>query len=251
MKEILESVMDNPDICRVTLADGCRINSGDNLPTPDNNLGAFIQIIDQDGEEIEYWDKAEWQRDPEMVMGAIMLTASGKRIALITENRVLVLKSETEVPANAFGENDETEQNCFLEFPDAEIEKIPEELKHRLVNPYPANPDRVEFEFAGYQGEHIEDVFDPLIKAGVMFCGRTYSMAFEGQLPEKFLSFNGQFASALWDEWTGDLLARFDETTGQFDSDGSTQNFIALQKQWYDFWEEFEADQDAGSGPGM
>ena len=33
--------------------------------------GGYVRITDSDGNEIIYWDKDEWEEDPESVMGAI------------------------------------------------------------------------------------------------------------------------------------------------------------------------------------
>ena len=37
----------------------------------DYDWGAYVRLVDAEGNETHYWDKAEWQEDPECVMGAI------------------------------------------------------------------------------------------------------------------------------------------------------------------------------------
>lgn len=39
--------------------------------------GAYVRLCNALGAEMLYWDKEEWQTDPESVMGAIMRAASG------------------------------------------------------------------------------------------------------------------------------------------------------------------------------
>lgn len=33
---------------------------------------SYIRFVDEGGEELAYWDFAEWVEDPQLVMGAIM-----------------------------------------------------------------------------------------------------------------------------------------------------------------------------------
>lgn len=247
MKEIMEAVMDNPNDFGVTLADGCQINSGADLSTPGNNLGEFIQINNQYGEEIAYWDNSEWQEDPVLVMGAIMRFASGFRPATMPDQEM-----NRPATTNIFMTSCPPDFSfCSIEFSDVEISKIPKAFKRRMANPYVANPGRTEFDISDYNGTPVEEAFEDLIKANLTFMGRTYRTDFENQNPEKFINFGGEFASALWDEWSEDLLARYDESTGQFDPDGSVQKFVDLKKKWLDYWNWFEADQEPDSGPGM
>jgi hypothetical protein len=246
MKEIMEAVMDDPNDFGVALADGCHINSGADLSTPGNGLGEFIQINNRDGEEIAYWDKSEWQEDPVLVMGAIMCSASGFRPSIETQE-INQTGSTDKFPAVCPTDS----SFCCIEFPDVEIPNIPENFKSRMANPYVANPGRTEFDIIDYDGTPVKEAFEDLIKANLTFMGRTYRTEYENQNPEKFINFGGNFASALWDEWSEDLLARYDESTGQFDSDGSVQKFVDLKKQWLDYWNWFEADQEPDSGPGM
>lgn len=42
-------------------------------PGTDHKWGGYVRLCDETGREIPgcYWDKEEWRRDPELVMGAI------------------------------------------------------------------------------------------------------------------------------------------------------------------------------------
>ena len=42
--------------------------------------GDYVQVCDPEGNEIAYWESGEWQEEPENVMGAILMAASGKTI---------------------------------------------------------------------------------------------------------------------------------------------------------------------------
>jgi hypothetical protein len=55
----------------VKLANGCTLRSG----SEEFMAGDYVRIVDPSGEEIAYWDHAEWQEDPVVVMGAIMNAA--------------------------------------------------------------------------------------------------------------------------------------------------------------------------------
>ncbi len=52
----------------LTLPGGFTMHSGGE----EYELGAYVQFCNKDGDEIVYWDKAEWQEAPEEVMGAIL-----------------------------------------------------------------------------------------------------------------------------------------------------------------------------------
>lgn len=39
--------------------------------------GHYVRVVGSDGEEIGFWDHAEWRDDPQVVMGAIFGAASG------------------------------------------------------------------------------------------------------------------------------------------------------------------------------
>jgi hypothetical protein len=51
--------------------------------------GGYIRICDAQGNEILYWDRAEWEEDGESVMGAAF-AASLKSIEELTSDRKLV-----------------------------------------------------------------------------------------------------------------------------------------------------------------
>lgn len=72
----------------VKLADGCTLRSGVYDPSARGALtaGEYVRLCDPDGEEIHYWDKEEWSVDPALVMGAIMVAASGHRIQRFVES---------------------------------------------------------------------------------------------------------------------------------------------------------------------
>lgn len=56
----------------VQLANGCSLRSAD-----DKRLaGGYVRLVDPNGVELQYWDKAEWERDPVLVMGAILCAAA-------------------------------------------------------------------------------------------------------------------------------------------------------------------------------
>ena len=49
------------------------LRSGESLCFPWGGKGVqYVYFLDKSGEELYYWDCAEWQEDPEGVMGAIM-----------------------------------------------------------------------------------------------------------------------------------------------------------------------------------
>lgn len=42
--------------------------------------GEYVRLCEANGEEYLYWDSSEWAEDPELVMGAIINSASGLRV---------------------------------------------------------------------------------------------------------------------------------------------------------------------------
>lgn len=53
-----------------------RLENGRSIRTDsfqDNPAGAsYVRICDEHGNEVAYWDHAEWAEDPQLVMGAIL-----------------------------------------------------------------------------------------------------------------------------------------------------------------------------------
>lgn len=39
--------------------------------------GGYVRLCDPAGKELYYWSYDEWQNDPELVMGAIIMASSG------------------------------------------------------------------------------------------------------------------------------------------------------------------------------
>ena len=78
----------------VVLADGWTIRSGVYEPTaPDARVsGEYVRLVRPDGNEYAYWDQDEWEKDPALVMGAILNSAAGLRIrSATTVHRGLIL----------------------------------------------------------------------------------------------------------------------------------------------------------------
>lgn len=65
--------MDDKKELIVRLTNGRTIRSGSEL----RGAGAYVRVCRDDGSELAYWDKQEWQDDPELVMGAILFAAEG------------------------------------------------------------------------------------------------------------------------------------------------------------------------------
>lgn len=78
---VQESEADAHEII-VKLADGCTLRSGVDDPGAEGALtaGDYVRLCDPDGEEIHFWSKEEWETDPALVMGAIMIAAAGNRL---------------------------------------------------------------------------------------------------------------------------------------------------------------------------
>lgn len=55
----------------------------------ESQWGGYVRICDPKGNEILYWDKAEWEEDGESVIGAAFV-ASLKSIEELTSDRKLV-----------------------------------------------------------------------------------------------------------------------------------------------------------------
>lgn len=53
------------------LVNGCSLRSGGEVRTS----GEYVRLCDPAGAELLYWDAAEWQADPALVMGAILNSA--------------------------------------------------------------------------------------------------------------------------------------------------------------------------------
>jgi hypothetical protein len=47
--------------------------------------GGYVRVCDSNGKEKAYWDKDEWQRYPELVMGGIFREALGQRKIVVKE----------------------------------------------------------------------------------------------------------------------------------------------------------------------
>lgn len=56
----------------VQLANGCSLRSADG----ERLAGGYVRLVDPNGVELQYWDNAEWERDPILVMGAILCAAA-------------------------------------------------------------------------------------------------------------------------------------------------------------------------------
>lgn len=78
---VAESEIDADEIV-IKLADGCTLRSGVDDPDAEGALtaGDYVRLCGPDGEEIHFWSKDEWQTDPALVMGAIMIAAAGNRL---------------------------------------------------------------------------------------------------------------------------------------------------------------------------
>lgn len=57
----------------VKLSDGWSLRSGSETFVS----GDYVRLCAPDGEEVIYWHHDEWERDPQLVMGAIMNSAAG------------------------------------------------------------------------------------------------------------------------------------------------------------------------------
>lgn len=68
----------------VELADGWTLRSGAEQFTS----GEYVRLVRPDGTEYAYWDNAEWQEDPVLVMGAILNSAAGLRMGEGNEDPV-------------------------------------------------------------------------------------------------------------------------------------------------------------------
>ena len=60
----------------VKLVDGWTIRSGSETLTS----GDYVRLCDENGEEYLYYDQAEWEEDPAVVMGAFINAAAGLRV---------------------------------------------------------------------------------------------------------------------------------------------------------------------------
>jgi hypothetical protein len=54
----------------VLMANGNTISTDTADDNPEGS--SYVRVCDPHGNEIAYWDSAEWQEDPELVMGAIL-----------------------------------------------------------------------------------------------------------------------------------------------------------------------------------
>ena len=77
-------LLDRDGEIEIKLLNGVTLCTG-----PDGNFaaGAYISVMSPDGNEVGYWDAGEWQDDPVMVMGAILLCA--KQAAKDTKTQTL------------------------------------------------------------------------------------------------------------------------------------------------------------------
>lgn len=65
----------------VPLADGTTLRSGAYESRADGpSVGEYVRVCEADGTEYLFWDSSEWAEDPVLVMGAIILSASGLRV---------------------------------------------------------------------------------------------------------------------------------------------------------------------------
>ncbi len=60
-------------------------------PGDDYQWGGWVQVLDANGDEIAYWDVAEWgvesRSEAESVMGAIFASAAGYKVELTPRGR--------------------------------------------------------------------------------------------------------------------------------------------------------------------
>jgi len=54
----------------IEVAGGCTIRTDSAEASPAGS--SYVRVCTPDGSEIGYWDSAEWQEEPELVMGAIL-----------------------------------------------------------------------------------------------------------------------------------------------------------------------------------
>lgn len=63
--------VDYSDEVIVELKNGRTIRSG----STEHQAGDYVRVCDESGEELQYWDYLEWEEDPKLVMGAILILA--------------------------------------------------------------------------------------------------------------------------------------------------------------------------------
>lgn len=66
----------------VQLASGWSLRSGGE----DYTSGDYVRLVTPEGTEHAYWDHAEWAREPQLVMGAIINSAAGLNVVLIDDD---------------------------------------------------------------------------------------------------------------------------------------------------------------------
>lgn len=72
----VEKQLNDDDEIVVELASGWTLRSGVYDPEGNFVAGEYIRLCDTTGLEIYYWDVAEWEIDPALVMGAIVNAAA-------------------------------------------------------------------------------------------------------------------------------------------------------------------------------
>ena len=160
-------------------------------------------------------------------------------------------RSETE-ESGLNDEEDKTERSdpkCFIEIQDSHFPLVPADLKKELVVSERLLSGQTEYAFNGFSGEggvDLEALLSPLIDAQIPFRGRTYRFEGDGHIPEKFVSMEGDFVSVLWDDWTGELMAKYDPGTKSFDPDGSLNHYLELDSKCLDQLTGSDPEEDTG-----
>ncbi|MBS1722486.1 MAG: hypothetical protein JSS66_05705 [Armatimonadetes bacterium] len=58
---------------KIPLAGGGTLCCG---PGESRQWGGYLRVCDARGNEVQYWDQAEWRDDPELVIGAVFALAA-------------------------------------------------------------------------------------------------------------------------------------------------------------------------------
>lgn len=70
------------------LDNGWSLVSGVYDPATDQfTCGEYVRLVDENGQEVVYWDSEEWAADPVLVMGAI-INAAAKQLRLLPPGEV-------------------------------------------------------------------------------------------------------------------------------------------------------------------
>ena len=65
-------MMDTDDEIKIPVANGCTLRSS----SEKFMAGDYVRLCDPKGHELCYWDNVEWNEDPIIVMGAIIMAAN-------------------------------------------------------------------------------------------------------------------------------------------------------------------------------